>query len=157
MIGYCPQDPVVNENPTIDRHLRYFAAVYRLASPRRADTLVDLLWFGQFRKQTIGALTGGTRQKLNLALALMHDPDGLAPGRDLLEYQTAWFLFCPCTGRAAKTASSAALVDSSVSGHRCPQEPGVVLVLACLRPARTFFASAPEAISTEAKKWRRSS
>jgi hypothetical protein len=43
-------------------------------------TLVDLLRFGQFRKQTMGALSGGTRQKLNLTLALMRDPHGLAPG-----------------------------------------------------------------------------
>jgi ABC-type multidrug transport system ATPase subunit len=76
-IGYCPQDPVVNENLTVDQHLRYFAAAYRLASLRRADALVDLLRFGQFRKHAVGALSGGTRQKLNLTLALLHDPDVL--------------------------------------------------------------------------------
>ena len=38
---------------------------------------MDLLRFGQFNDQAVGALSGGTRQKLNLTLALLHDPDVL--------------------------------------------------------------------------------
>jgi ABC-2 type transport system ATP-binding protein len=76
-LGYCPQDSVVNENLTVDQHLRYFAAAYRLPSLQRADALVDQLGFGQYRQETVGALSGGTRQKLNLTLALLHDPDVL--------------------------------------------------------------------------------
>jgi ABC-type multidrug transport system ATPase subunit len=76
-LGYCPQDPVVNDNLTVGQHLRYFAAARRLASLDRADQLLDLLRFGQFRDRTVGALSGGTRQKLNLTLALLHDPDVL--------------------------------------------------------------------------------
>src|SRR5215510_459610 len=76
-LGYCPQDPVVNDNLTVGQHLRYFAAARRLASLERADELVELLRFGQFRDQAAGALSGGTRQKLNLTLALLHDPDVL--------------------------------------------------------------------------------
>jgi ABC-2 type transport system ATP-binding protein len=74
-LGYCPQDPVVNDNLTVGQHLRYFAAARRLASLRQADVLLELLRFGQFRDQAAGALSGGTRQKLNLTLALLHDPD----------------------------------------------------------------------------------
>ena len=73
-IGYCPQDPVLNENLTVDQHLRYFAAAYRLPTLQRGGTLVDMLGFGQFRRHVVGALSGGTRQKLNLTLALLHDP-----------------------------------------------------------------------------------
>ena len=76
-LGYCPQDPVVNDNLTVGQHLRYFAAARRLASLERADELMDLLRFGQFKDQAAGALSGGTRQKLNLTLALLHDPDVL--------------------------------------------------------------------------------
>jgi ABC-2 type transport system ATP-binding protein len=76
-LGYCPQEPVVNDNLTVGQHLRYFAAARRLASLERADELVELLRFGQFRDQVASALSGGTRQKLNLTLALLHDPDVL--------------------------------------------------------------------------------
>ena len=76
-LGYCPQDPVVNDNLTVGQHLRYFAAARRLASLERADELMDMLRFGQFKDRAAGALSGGTRQKLNLTLALLHDPDVL--------------------------------------------------------------------------------
>ena len=76
-LGYCPQDPVVNDNLTVEAHLRYFAAACRLPNLDRADELVRRLGYAQLRQEAAGTLSGGTRQKLNLTLALMHDPDVL--------------------------------------------------------------------------------
>jgi ABC-2 type transport system ATP-binding protein len=76
-LGYCPQEPLVNENLTVGQHLRYFAAAHRLPSLQRADVLAELLGYADSRNVTAGALSGGTRQKLNLTLALLHDPDVL--------------------------------------------------------------------------------
>ena len=73
-LGYCPQDPVLNDNLTVAQHLRYFAAARRLPGLHRAEELVRLLGYEQSRSQPAGELSGGTRQKLNLTLALMHDP-----------------------------------------------------------------------------------
>ena len=39
--------------------------------------LMNLLGYEQYRGQVAGELSGGTRQKLNLTLALLHDPDVL--------------------------------------------------------------------------------
>ncbi|WP_345471814.1 ABC transporter ATP-binding protein [Actinoallomurus oryzae] len=74
-LGYCPQDPVVSDNLTVDQHLRYFAAAHHLPDLRRGNELIDRLGYAQYRHQAAGALSGGTRQKLNLTLALLHDPD----------------------------------------------------------------------------------
>ena len=49
----------------------------RLPSLRRAEELLSRLGYEQYRGQVAGELSGGTRQKLNLALALLHDPDVL--------------------------------------------------------------------------------
>jgi ABC-type multidrug transport system ATPase subunit len=76
-LGYCPQDPVLNDNLTVEQHLRYFAAAGRLPSLDRAGDLAAQLRYAQYRQETAGALSDGTRQKLNLTLALMHDPDVL--------------------------------------------------------------------------------
>ena len=76
-LGYCPQDPVLNDNLTVAQHLSYFAAARRLPSLHRAENLVRRLGYEQSRGQTAGELSGGTRQKLNLTLALLHDPDVL--------------------------------------------------------------------------------
>jgi len=54
-----------------------FAQAYGLgavAADRFRDALLDELGFARFRDRRIEELSGGTRQKLNLALALMHDP-----------------------------------------------------------------------------------
>lgn len=74
-LGYCPQNAVVSDNLTVSQHLRYFAAGYRLPDLGRGEELLDRLGFAAFRDTNAGALSGGTRQKLNLTLALLHDPD----------------------------------------------------------------------------------
>ena len=76
-LGYCPQEPVLNGALTVEQHLRYFAAAYRLSSLARADELLETLRFPQYRARAVDELSGGTRQKLNLALALVHDPEVL--------------------------------------------------------------------------------
>ena len=76
-VGYCPQEPVLNDALTVDQHFRYFAAAYRLRTLRRAEQLLDALHFSDYRHRIVAELSGGTRQKLNLTLALLHDPDVL--------------------------------------------------------------------------------
>lgn len=74
-LGYCPQAPVLDDNLTVAQHLRYFAAAHGLASLDLADELLEGLGYARYRDQTAGTLSGGTRQKLNLTLSLLHDPD----------------------------------------------------------------------------------
>ncbi|MGI5341170.1 ABC transporter ATP-binding protein [Streptomyces sp. CA-181903] len=96
-IGYCPQETVLNPAFTVDQHLELFHVAYRLPDPRRADELLDALRFTAYRRHRVGALSGGTRQKLNLVLALMHDPpllllDEPYQGFDWESYQRFWEL-----------------------------------------------------------------
>ncbi|WP_458248543.1 ABC transporter ATP-binding protein [Streptomyces sp. MAI_2237] len=76
-LGYCPQDPVLNASLTVEQHLRYFAAAHRLPDLNRGRELLHLLNYEQYAAAPAGELSGGTRQKLNLTLALLHDPDVL--------------------------------------------------------------------------------
>ncbi|MFE9749585.1 ABC transporter ATP-binding protein [Saccharothrix saharensis] len=73
-LGYCPQRIVVNDELTVEQHLRYFQCAYRLTSLDRAQELVERLDLARYRRTKAGVLSGGTRQKLNLVIALMHDP-----------------------------------------------------------------------------------
>jgi ABC-2 type transport system ATP-binding protein len=74
-LGYCPQNIVLNDELTVEQHLRFFQRAYRLPGLLRAHELVERLGFDQYRGTRAGVLSGGTRQKLNLTIALMHDPD----------------------------------------------------------------------------------
>ncbi|MEV0990842.1 ABC transporter ATP-binding protein [Streptomyces sp. NPDC049949] len=95
--GYCPQVPVLHPSLTVAQHLVLFRTAYRLTGTQRAEVLIDRLNFASCLAQEAGALSGGTQQKLNLTLALMHDPDVLLldepyQGFDHETYQVFWEL-----------------------------------------------------------------
>ena len=76
-VGYCPQEPGVLDLLTADEHLVYFGAAIGMT---RGDALAAgrrLLGEFGFRvgDPTVARdMSGGKRQKLNLALALLGDP-----------------------------------------------------------------------------------
>ncbi len=72
--GFCPQSAVLNDALSVEQHLIYFAAAYGLSSIGTGLRLTRMLGFERYRTSLAGELSGGTRQKLNLTLALMHDP-----------------------------------------------------------------------------------
>ena len=77
-LGYCPQVPMLWEKLTVNEHFELFARAYGLESEKkeRAEAaLLEELRFARYRSYRVEDLSGGTRQKLNLALALMHDPE----------------------------------------------------------------------------------
>ena len=73
-MGYCPQQVILNDTLSVNQHLDYFRAAYNIRSLRRADELIELLGYKHYRSELVGHLSGGTKQKLNLTLALMHRP-----------------------------------------------------------------------------------
>src|SRR3954454_8180591 len=76
-LGYCPQQPLLWDKLTVAEHFQRFAEAYELgdeAATRSRDALLDELGFERYVDYRVEALSGGTRQKLNLALALVHDP-----------------------------------------------------------------------------------
>ncbi|HEY7347009.1 MAG TPA: ABC transporter ATP-binding protein [Ktedonobacterales bacterium] len=73
-LGYCPQQVILNEALTISQHLDYFRAAYGIDSLRPADELIERLGYARYRAAIVRTLSGGTKQKLNLTLALMHQP-----------------------------------------------------------------------------------
>jgi ABC-2 type transport system ATP-binding protein len=77
-LGYCPQLPMLWDKLTVDEHFALFARAYGLGADEAAasvDALLGELEFGRYRGYRIEELSGGTRQKLNLALSLMHEPE----------------------------------------------------------------------------------
>ncbi|GAA1320660.1 ABC transporter ATP-binding protein [Streptomyces sanglieri] len=95
--GYCPQDVVLNDALTVRQHLDFFKTAFVLDDLRHAETIMDELRLSQYADVRAGVLSGGTRQKLNLTLALMHDPQVLLldepyQGFDWDTYQRFWRL-----------------------------------------------------------------
>jgi len=77
-IGYSPQEPVLYEHLTVEEHFRLFGAAYRMpaaTTQERSAELMEVFSCKSFLHHKVHQLSGGTRQKLNLCLALLHDPD----------------------------------------------------------------------------------
>lgn len=77
-LGYCPQVPLLYEKLTCEETFHLFGHAYNLTDAEteaRAAELFDLLGFERFRTELVENLSGGTRQKLNLSVALLHRPD----------------------------------------------------------------------------------
>lgn len=72
--GYCPQQVILHNGLTVNQHLDYFRAAYGLGDLCRAEELIEQLGYAPYRTSAVGTLSGGTKQKLNLTLALMHRP-----------------------------------------------------------------------------------
>ena len=76
-VGYCPQTPGLFDLLTADEHLVMFgrgAGLTREVSLARGHALLDEFGFPGGRRLMTADMSGGTRQKLNLAVALLSDP-----------------------------------------------------------------------------------
>lgn len=77
-LGYCPQQPVLYERLTCDEHFELFGRAYGLDGAR-VDAMrsehYETFGYGRWASARVEELSGGTRAKLNLGLAMMHEPD----------------------------------------------------------------------------------
>jgi ABC-type multidrug transport system ATPase subunit len=100
LIGFCPQEPVLYERLTCDEHFELFGRAYGMTEremQRSRDDIYATLGFAEWRTARVEELSGGTRAKLNLGLALLPDPDLLLldepyAGFDWDTYQRFWQL-----------------------------------------------------------------
>jgi len=81
-VGYCPQELLILETLTVRENLQYFATAYGLYQTNDTITwenlqndLMERFRFRQSENMLASDLSGGTKQKLNLSLALLHSPD----------------------------------------------------------------------------------
>ncbi|MBN2148731.1 MAG: ABC transporter ATP-binding protein [Anaerolineales bacterium] len=77
-IGVCPQDMVLWERLTCLEQLQFVGDMYGLSGKKarqRSECLLEELDLTEKRDKQARTLSGGMQRRLNLALALVHDPD----------------------------------------------------------------------------------
>jgi ABC-2 type transport system ATP-binding protein len=143
VLGYLPQDFGVYPNLNAQEFLEYLAAVKGLdaaAARRRIDQLLNLVNLSDVRGRPLGEFSGGMKQRVGIAQALLNDPQllivdeptaGLDPEERLrfrnllsdLSGERIIILSTHIVSDVEATATDIALISSgALVAHAAPEE-----------------------------------
>jgi ABC-2 type transport system ATP-binding protein len=77
-VGLCPQELVLWNNLTCLEQLVFIAEMYDVPTQvarKRAENLLEKIGLREKRKKLVKTLSGGMQRRMNLIMALMHDPE----------------------------------------------------------------------------------
>lgn len=77
-LGYLPQHFVLYPNLSVVENLRFVSSLYGYSVSKRKhniDEIIELVELGEARKRLAKDLSGGMKRRLELAAALLHDPE----------------------------------------------------------------------------------
>jgi ABC-2 type transport system ATP-binding protein len=144
LIGYMSQRFSLYPDLTVDENLAFYADIYGVPRRGRAEKAEKLLAFShllQFRQRYAGHLSGGMKQKLALACALIHTPkvlllDEPTNGVDPVSRRDFWRLLYRLLREGVTIFVSTAYLDEA---ERCNR-------IALLNKGRLLALGTPEEV-----------
>ena len=86
-IGYSMQENAIYENLTVLQNLKYFASINRIKWGIRRQRIRELIKsrdLGEYKRKLVKNISGGTKKRVDLACALLGDPDIIVLDEPLL-------------------------------------------------------------------------
>jgi ABC-2 type transport system ATP-binding protein len=129
-VGWAPQQPALYARLTVAENLELFARLERVADPRAAVArMLEQTGLTARARDPVGVLSGGNRQRVNVAIGLIGDPPVLAldepsSSLDPEQRERLWDFL------DAVAAQGRTVVFSTHSPSEAERHAGRVLVLA---------------------------
>ena len=153
VLGYLPQEFGVYPNLNVTEFLQYLAAIKGLdgrAARRRIDELLQVVNLSEVRKRPLGSFSGGMKQRVGIAQALLNDPQLL-----IVDEPTAGL--DPAERVRFRNLLSHLAGDRIVilSTHIVSDVEAVATQIALIREGRLLICATPEALlqTVEGKVW----
>jgi ABC-2 type transport system ATP-binding protein len=147
-IGYLPQRFGLYDDLTVVENLRFYADIYRVPTDERERRMPELLGFSNltpFQDRLARDLSGGMRQKLGLACALIHTPrllflDEPTFGVDPISRREFWEILYRLLGAGMTIFLSTSYLDEAERAHRVGlMHQGKLLVVDSPQAIRSSF------------------
>jgi len=142
-VGWVPQQPAVYAKLTVAENLALFARLEGVADPRAVvDRMLDQTGLRERAGDELGTLSGGNRQRVNIAVGLLGDPavlllDEPSSSLDPRQRERLWSFV------GGLTASGAAVVFTTHNVSEAERYADRVLVLA---DGELLFEGTPSAL-----------
>jgi ABC-2 type transport system ATP-binding protein len=139
-VGWAPQQPALYSRLSVAENLELFARLERLADPLAAvRRMLAQTGLGERAGELVGRLSGGNRQRVNVALALIADPPVLAldepsASLDPAQRERLWSFICD------RAAHGTTVVFSTHNVREAQRYAGRTIVLAA---GRVLFDGSP--------------
>jgi ABC-2 type transport system ATP-binding protein len=127
LIGYMPQLPSLYNELSVIQNVDFFARVYQMNDKRqrneRVEEVIKLVDLWQRRKDSVMKLSGGMKQRVSLACAIVHNPpllflDEPTVGLDPELRVTFWEHFAELTRQGTTLIVSSHTMDDAAHCDR---------------------------------------
>ncbi len=119
-IGYMPQERVLYEDLSVSGNIQFFGRAHEVENlPHRVDEVMEFVGLQERAKDSVFTLSGGMRQRLSLACALVHEPEILlldepSSGVDLKLRESFWRHFRDLAARGVSIVVSTHQMDEAL-------------------------------------------
>ena len=143
-LSYMPQRFGLYEDLTVDENIRFYADLFGVKKAERqtrSSQLLEAAGMAEFRKRMAGKLSGGMKQKLGLACALIHRPkvillDEPTTGVDPVSRRDFWRILYELSAEGVAILTSTAYLDEAERCHR----------VALLHQGKLLFCDTPASL-----------